>query len=89
MDGHVGKPIDLSNLMDNLRKRGYWGVLVAKLIPAVRTLISIPAGMLRLEFWSYTLYSAVGIAIWNTVFIGAGYLLGDPVFSLLNVAVGQ
>lgn len=57
---------------------------MGKLIPVMRTLISIPAGVLKLNFWKYTVSSALGVAVWNLVFVGAGYFLGDAVFLYLG-----
>lgn len=65
---------------DMLRKKGPAGVFISKLIPMVRTLISIPAGVLKMNFWQYTISSALGVAVWNLFFVGAGYVLGDAVF---------
>lgn len=70
--------------MEYLRQKGCIGVFVSKLLPMVRTLISIPAGMLKMDFRSYVLSSTLGIAIWNFAFVGAGYLFGDAVFTLLG-----
>lgn len=66
-----------------LRKKGPLGVFISKLIPMVRTLISIPAGVLKMDFLQYTISSALGVALWNLVFVGAGYMLGDAVFQYL------
>lgn len=63
--------------------RGPVGVFVAKLLPAVRTLVSIPAGMVRMNPVSYTISSALGVLIWNAVFVGAGYFFGDAVLRIL------
>lgn len=60
-----------------LRKKGNIGVFVSKLIPMVRTLISIPAGVLKLNFFEYSVYSALGISIWNGVLMLSGYILGQ------------
>ena len=65
---------------------GYWGLLIAKLIPNIRTLISIPAGAARMNFMGYTLFSLLGITVWNAFFIGAGYLLGDTAFRMIGLA---
>lgn len=70
-----------------LKGRGYVGVFVAKLIPAVRTLISIPAGMIGLNPVKYVLWSTLGVLIWNSVFIGAGYFFGEGVFALMKAGV--
>lgn len=64
-----------------LREKGNMGIFISKLIPMVRTIISIPAGVLRLNFLQYTLYSALGIAIWNGVLISTGYFLGQEVLT--------
>ena len=74
----------LEKNFEMLRRRGCAGVFVGKLIPVMRTLISIPAGVLKLNFWKYTVSSALGVAVWNLVFVGAGYFLGDAVFRYLG-----
>ena len=58
--------------------------MIGKLIPVVRTLISIPAGVLKFDFAKYTVSSAIGVFLWNLVFVGAGYLLGDAVFAYIG-----
>lgn len=68
---------------DMLRKKGAVGVFISKLLPMVRTLISIPAGVMKMDFLQYTISSALGVAVWNLVFVGAGYVLGDAVFQYL------
>ena len=52
-------------------------VLVCRCVPLIRSLVSIPAGFRRMSPAKFTIYTAIGSAIWNTVLIGAGYLLGD------------
>ena len=66
-----------------LREKGAGGVFIAKLVPMVRTLISIPAGMISMNFMKYTVSSLLGVFVWNLVFVGAGYFLGDSVWNLL------
>lgn len=70
--------------MQYLREKGCVGIFVSKLIPMVRTLISIPAGAIQMNFGKYVISSALGVAVWNLVFVGAGYLFGDAVFSLFT-----
>jgi len=67
-----------------IRQRGCVGIFISKLIPMVRTLISIPAGVLHIDFMKYTISSTLGIFVWNFFFVGAGYLMGDKVFELLG-----
>lgn len=69
--------------VDALRRKGAVGVFVGKLVPMVRTLISIPAGMISMEFGKYTVSSVLGVFVWNLLFVGAGYFLGDAVWSFL------
>ena len=45
--------------------------------PGVRSLVSIPAGFARQPLIEFTLYTALGSAVWNTVLVGAGHLLGS------------
>ena len=56
---------------------GGFAVLLCRLVPIVRSLISIPAGLRRMPLPRFVLYTAAGSATWNAVLIGAGWLLGD------------
>ena len=67
-----------------LRTRGAAVIFISKLIPMIRTIISIPAGVIRMNFVKYTISSALGIFVWNFFLIGAGYVMGDQVFQLLS-----
>ena len=51
-------------------------MMLCRLIPGVRSLISIPAGVNRMNLVSFTLYSAVGMGLWTAILAGLGYLLG-------------
>lgn len=66
-----------------VRKRGSAGIFFSKLIPMIRTLISIPAGVSKMNLVQYTVSSTLGILVWNLFFVGAGYLLGDTVLKYL------
>ncbi|HEX2554979.1 MAG TPA: DedA family protein [Microvirga sp.] len=50
-------------------------LFVGRLIPTVRTLISVPAGVNRLPVAVFTLWSLLGTALWTSLLAGAGYLL--------------
>ena len=69
--------------MAMLREKGCIGVFISKLLPMVRTIISIPAGMVKMDFMKYTVSSALGIFIWNLVFVGAGYFFGEAAIRVL------
>jgi membrane protein DedA with SNARE-associated domain len=67
---------------DDIAKADRWfdqratvAVLVGRCVPLIRSLVSIPAGFRRMPFASFTLYTAIGSAVWNTALIGAGYAL--------------
>ena len=57
-------------------RRGALVVLFGRWIPGVRSLVSLPAGLLRMPRWEYLLFTVVGSAVWNCALVGAGYALG-------------
>lgn len=77
------KPLIESKIM-MLREKGCIGVFVSKLLPMVRTVISIPAGMVQMDFIKYTISSALGIFLWNLVFVGAGYFFGETAIHIFS-----
>jgi membrane protein DedA with SNARE-associated domain len=58
---------------------GTFFVFFGRLLPTVRSLVSVPAGLLRLRFRSFFVASLLGTAIWTTVLAGAGYKLQENV----------
>lgn len=58
-------------------KHGAITTLVGRLLPAVRQLISIPAGLARMPLASFTALTALGAGIWVTVLALLGYYIGD------------
>ncbi|MVA77584.1 DedA family protein [Auraticoccus sp. F435] len=57
-------------------RHGGKAIFMGRLVPGVRSLISIPAGIDRMNPVTFTVYTLLGSALWNTLLIGAGYLLG-------------
>lgn len=56
-------------------KHGVVSTLIGRLVPGVRQLISIPAGLARMHFGKFLLYTTIGAGIWNTVLVCIGYAL--------------
>lgn len=55
---------------------GYWTVLFCRMIPLIRSLISIPAGMSKMKFGVFLLFTTIGTAIWNTILVSVGAAVG-------------
>ncbi|MBY6305052.1 DedA family protein [Streptomyces clavuligerus] len=58
-------------------KHGTKAVFFGRMIPIFRSMISVPAGVERMPIGTFLLLTTVGSAIWNTIFVMAGYLLGE------------
>lgn len=58
-------------------RHGTKAVFVGRMVPFVRSLISLPAGIVRMPFWQFVALSAAGSLLWNSGFVIAGYLLGE------------
>jgi membrane protein DedA with SNARE-associated domain len=65
-------------------KYGSWSVLIGRVIPVVRSLISLPAGLNTMNFWKFTGWTLLGSSVWNSVLIGAGYMLGGQWCSIMG-----
>ncbi|MFC3061699.1 DedA family protein [Paenirhodobacter populi] len=57
------------------RRYGASAVLIGRLIPAARTLISIPAGLVRMPPLKFLIFSAIGTLLWTTFLTSLGYIL--------------
>jgi len=68
---------DLERAESWFRRHGGTAVLTGRMVPVVRSLISIPAGVERMPLVRFTAYTAVGSAAYNTVLVLAGYYLGQ------------
>ncbi|MEK3785912.1 MULTISPECIES: DedA family protein [Paenibacillus] len=58
-------------------KYGPWTVLFCRMIPLIRSLISIPAGMSGMNFWVFLFFTTIGTLIWNVILVSIGAALGD------------
>ena len=70
-DKDVGKAIRW------FERRGRIAVLLGRLVPTIRTVISLPAGMARMPLAAFLLWSAIGTAIWTGFLTASGFLLEE------------
>jgi len=66
----------LSRAEEQMQQRGVWIIFAGRVLPGIRMLVSIPAGLARISFPKFFFATFLGAYIWCTLFIGAGYLLG-------------
>ncbi len=59
------------------QRYGAKAVFICRCIPVVRSIVSIPAGISRMDFRKFIILTCLGSLIWNTVITWAGYLAGD------------
>ena len=71
------KEEDLSKSDSWFNKYGMLSSLIGRNIPIVRTLISLPIGIMRLSFIKFIIYTTIGSIPWTLLFIFLGYYLGD------------
>jgi len=69
-------PADVRKAYRLFSKFGRWAVFLGRLIPLVRSLISIPAGSTRMNFGLFLLLTSLGSLIWNVILIWVGAAVG-------------
>ncbi len=67
--------------------RGWAIVFFGRMLPTLRSLISIPAGLLRMRLWTFFIWSTIGTAIWTALLGAAGYILGRK-FGEVELVIG-
>ncbi|MEI3605971.1 DedA family protein [Pseudogracilibacillus sp. SE30717A] len=65
-------------------KHGYAAVFFCRMVPIVRSLISIPAGMSGMTFWLFLLLTMIGTIIWNALLVIVGTVLGASWIDILG-----
>ena len=68
---------DLDEAMGWFARHGAAAVLIGRLVPSVRSVISIPAGIARMPLGRFTVYTTIGSAAWNALLVAAGWVVGD------------
>jgi membrane protein DedA with SNARE-associated domain len=69
------------------RERGWAAVFLGRLVPAMRSLISIPAGLGDMPFAAFLFWTTAGSLLWNAALAGAGYGLGSA-FRKVDAVLG-
>lgn len=68
---------DVDAAMRFFDRWGFPAVAIARFVPMVRTVISIPAGIERMPVWLFALAAGLGSGVWNALFVVAGYAFGQ------------
>lgn len=71
------KPQEVKKALDWFEHYGHRIVFFGRMIPAVRSLISIPAGMSHMPFWKFMFYSGLGTILWTTFLACVGFYFGE------------
>lgn len=66
-------------------KRGEFTVFISRILPAIRTFISLPAGIARMNLVKFLIYTAVGSVFWSGVLTYVGFTLGNSWEKIQNI----
>jgi membrane protein DedA with SNARE-associated domain len=70
-------PHEVDRAHEWFERRGELAVFVSRLLPVIRTFISLPAGVARMPFWRFTVYTVLGCLPWTFALAWLGYALGE------------
>lgn len=89
-DSKIGKILclkkeDINKSYNKFNEKGNLTVLYSRFVPILRSLISIPAGMNKMKFSLFMVYTFIGSLIWNTVLCSLGKLVGENYMIVANV----
>ena len=68
---------DVDKTFEWFERHGRAAVFFGRMVPIVRSFVSVPAGVVRMPFGQFLLYTAAGSLIWNSVLIGLGVAAGE------------
>ena len=70
------KPAALDRACEVFNRYGAATTFVCRMLPAIRQLISIPAGIARMPLGSFTVFTALGAAVWTAILVFVGWAIG-------------
>jgi membrane protein DedA with SNARE-associated domain len=71
------RPQEIDRAHEWFERRGDAAVFLSRLVPVVRTFISLPAGVARMPFWKFSLYTVLGCLPWTFALAWLGAMLGE------------
>jgi len=78
------KLTDIKKINNWFMKKGAFAILFGRFVPVVRSLISIPAGISKMNFYKFLFFTFIGTFIWNAILTIMGYILGNNWYKIVN-----
>lgn len=75
---------DIHRANYQFKKHGVWAVFFCRLVPLLRSLISIPAGMSHMKFGPFLLLTVSGTLFWNIILVSLGALVGSSWYKIVE-----
>jgi membrane protein DedA with SNARE-associated domain len=73
---------DLATADRWFEKYGEWAIFISRLLPVIRTFISLPAGIARMRFWRFVIYTFLGSLPWCFMLAYVGKVMGENWMSI-------
>ncbi len=76
---------DITASIEWFKTKGEKAIFICRFIPLLRSLISVPAGIYKMNIIKFIIYTALGSLLWNTILISLGYITSNNWTSILNI----